>query len=228
MGWEREYEHFRDMGHTWGPGIDDVIELTEEETQIQEAEYQTFLQKLEKYRVPPREKYKIAGENLAKTLPSHRDIIYGKAPMGWREKHSKAKLDLCKQAAEDLGYSLKRAEEGCKKDGFFMIKVEQYGFLEGGGGNLHPFHAGGIKTLEDCLQLVSDFKAIGMDPTTYFGRDFHYHCSDTGRLRYELESWGKRNNIPLPVRKPALDKAIQRATGRWKDGSKPSLPEKER
>lgn len=228
MGWEKEYEHLRDRGHTWGPGIDDVIPLTEEERAAEEAQYQAFLQKLESYRVPPREKYRLAGESLAKTLPSHKDIIYGKAPMGWREEYSRKKLILCKEAAADLGYSLAGTEERQPREDLFAVKVEQYGYLPDRGGNIHPFYACDIASLEDCLQLVADFKAIGMSPTTFLGKTFHYHCGDTGELRNELESWGRRNNIPLPSSKIPLDKAIQNASERIETSHRNPTPDKER
>ena len=44
MSWISEYEHLRDKGHTWGPGIDDVHEPTEEEWAEFEAEQKAFEQ----------------------------------------------------------------------------------------------------------------------------------------------------------------------------------------
>lgn len=198
MGWEKEYEHWRDMGHTWGPGIDDVQNYSEEELAEMQQRQDVFQQKLSEYRVSPREKYLRAGKALKDSLPSHHDIIYGNAPFDWREKYSDERMKLCQEATESLGYRFGFMDHSLRSDGLFVVAADYYGWLPNRGGNIHRFAATGIGNLEDCLQLVADFVAIGQAVTTYFGKDFHYSCKDTGELRYELESWCKMFGIALP------------------------------
>ena len=214
MGWEREYEHWRDMGHTWGPGVDDTEAYTEEELAEIEKRHQAYLQKLESYRIPAREAFLQAGQALKRTLPDHKSIIYGTAPYRWREQYSDARLALCKNAAESLGYQLNLSDEAMKGEGLFAVTVEYYGWLPDRGGNLHRYAASGIRNLEDCLQLTADFAAIGMQVTTFFDKSFHYTCNDTGELRYELEHWCTSYGITLPQKaecspaKPSFEKQI--------------------
>lgn len=54
------------------------------------------------------------------------------------------------------------------------------------GGNIHKFFVSGIKNIEDCLQLVADFGAIGQRSTTWYGERFHFYTRDSGELRMEL------------------------------------------
>lgn len=207
MGWEREYEHWRDMGHTWGPGVDDVEEYTEEELAEIERSHQAYLQKLESYRVPAREEYLNAGKALKHALPDHKSIIHGTAPFHWREQYSNARLALCKEAAESLGYRFDLADNAMKGERLFAVTVNHYGWLPDRGGNLHRYAAFGIRDLEDCLQLTADFAAIGMQVTTFFDKSFHYTCNDTGELRNELEHWCASRGITLPNRaEPGLYK----------------------
>ncbi len=58
--------------------------------------------------------------------------------------------------------------------------------MDNRGGNLHKFFVCGIKCLNDCLQLVADFSAIGLTPATWYGKDFHCTLRHTGELYYEL------------------------------------------
>ena len=73
--WEKEYEHWRDRGRTWGPGIDDAVEPTEEEIARQKALRDAYRQKLEEYSVEPRKEFSDAGKELrAEPVPSSADI----------------------------------------------------------------------------------------------------------------------------------------------------------
>lgn len=216
MGWQREYEYWRDMGHTWGPGIDDKNELSEEEQAEEEKRYEAYLKKKEEYTVAPRNEFLEAGKEIQKTLPSHHDIIFGNAPLKWREDYSSQAMELCKKAAESLGYTFALAEGCIKKENHFAIGVDSYGWLPDRGGNIHKFIAYDITNLEDCLQLVADFAAIGREATTYFDNGFHYTTKNTGDLRIELERWSKSWNILLPLksvnRKPDFNDIISDAT----------------
>ncbi len=198
MGWEKEYEHWRDMGHTWGPGVDDTYEFSEEELAEREARQQAFQEKLESYRVPARREYILAGKELEKITPDSKDIIYGRASFHWREKLSDAEITLCKKAAESLGYQLVPMDSSVKQAQSFAVIVKRYGWLPDRGGNIHPYAVSGIKNLEDCLQLVADFSAIGQNVTTYYDKDFHYSCNDTGELRYMLERRCEYLGLELP------------------------------
>ena len=198
MRWEREYEHFRDMGHTWGPGIDDQAEYTEAERLEDQRSFEAYQKKLGEYRVAPRAVYLDAGKALKATLPDHKSIIYGTAPLYWREDYSEAQMDLCRQATESLGYRFLPRHETRWLPNKFAIQVQQYGFLPDVGGNIHHFRAVDVSNLQDCLQLTADFVAIGQHPTVFFDQAFHISCDDTGRLRMELENWSRSNNIPLP------------------------------
>ena len=199
MGWLREAEHMRDYGHTWGPGIDDYVEPTEKERLENEARYGVYEKELCVLRVSAREKYVKAGEALKAGLPSSHDITFGTAPYHWREDYSTAKMELCKQAAKELGYEFCEFHRYPKelKDEFF-IKVERYGFLPGKDGNIHHYVAKGIEDPMKCLQLVANFEAIGCSTTTYWlGKkrsSLDVFCSisqgDTGRLYKEMERWG--------------------------------------
>jgi len=199
MGWEREYERWRDMGHTWGPGIDDVREYTEEELALQQKEWTAYQEKLASHRVPPRLEYLQAGKNLEENLPPRKDRINGTVSYDWRSKHNDAQLALCRQAAESLGYSFGLFDRSTKHDQRFSVTMDYYGWLPDRGGNIHRYAATSILTIEDCLQLVADFSAIGKSVTTYFDKHFHYSCNDTGELHLELEGWCRREGITLPT-----------------------------
>ena len=73
---------------------------------------------------------------------------------------------------------------------------------------LQYYAASGIRDLEDHLQLVADFRAIGMHCTSYY-KDRHISLDDTGELRMEMEKWG----LELGSRKPSLSSQIQTASG---------------
>lgn len=217
MPWEKEYEHWRDMGHTWGPGVDDTIPLSPEEEEKQEREYAAFQQKLKDYSVPARREYAEAGKELEKSLPDRSDIIHGRAPFHWREDHSTKEIELCQKAAESLGYSLEPCSQYQNPGNTFSIKVERYGYLSERGGNIHPYVVSGVKNIEDCLQLVADFAAIGADPTTRYGKSFCYSTKNTGELRWELERrYGRREFTPdvSEHRKAPLDEQIRSAASR--------------
>lgn len=197
-GWEKEYERWRDMGHTWGPGVDDPLEYTEEERREEDRRFNAYQQKLESYRVTPRPDYLAAGLALKASLPDHKSITYGTAPFHWREDYSKAQIVLCREAAQTLGYSLCPRQGAFRTSGQFALQIEQYGFLPDRGGNIHPYIVSGITNLEDCLQLTADFIATGQHPTIFFDHSFLISCDDTGQLRMELENWSRSNHIPLP------------------------------
>ena len=207
MNWKKEAEHLRDYGHTWGPGHEkeDQLEWTEEELRAEEEAAERYRRQKEAGRVAPREKYAQAGEALKKTLPSHHDIICGQAPLNWREDYSDQKLALCKDAAGSLGYSF-GLRDGTEDRASLMVGVMGYGNVPGRGGNLHYYAASGIRDLEDHLQLVADFRAIGMHCTSYY-KDRHISLDDTGELRMEMEKWG----LDFGSRKPSLSSQIQTA-----------------
>lgn len=186
--WEKEYEHLRDRGRTWGPGIDDAVEPTEEEIARHKAQMDAYRQKLRAYSVEPRKEFVDAGETLrAEPVPSSADI----ALLAWQRKHNDAVLALCKSAAESLGYSLERGwvrnhKDANKERDLFSVSIEYCGWIPGEYGNLHQFFVCGIEDVEDCLQLVADFGAIGAYSTTWYGENFHYSTKNTGELRNEL------------------------------------------
>ena len=189
MNWEKEYEHLRDRGKTWGPGVDDVEEPTEEEIARQAAAMAAYRQKLEEYSVEPRKEFADAGKELrAEPVPSSAD---GGALLAWQRKYNDAVLALCKSAAEALGYSLERGgvrnhRDANKERDLFSVSIEYCGWISGEYGNLHKFFVCGIEDAEDCLQLVADFKAIGTTPTTWYGEHFHYTSGHSGEVRNEL------------------------------------------
>lgn len=90
-----------------------------------------------------------------------------------------------------MGYSLelgwpKDLKEQTKKIETFSVSIEYYGWLPDRGGNIHKFFVSGIEDIEDCLQLVADFDAIGQRSTTWYGERFHFCTRDSGELRMEL------------------------------------------
>lgn len=212
MGWEKEYEHLRDRGRTWGPGIDDAIEPSEEEIARHQAQMNAYRQKLKAYSVEPRKEFADAGETLrAEPAPSSTDAG---ALIAWQRKYNDAALALCKSAAKSLGYSLEpgwpkdiRAET--KRKETFAVSIEYYGLLPGRGGNIHKFFVSGIEDVEDCLQLVADFGAAGQRSTTWYGENFHYSTRDTGELRNELI-----RRFGVGERSASLDETIDNATER--------------
>lgn len=216
MRWEREYERWRDMGHTWGPGVDDVQEYSEAELAELQKEQEAFQKLLASYRVAPRQEYLQAGKELTASLPARRDRIYGTVSYNWRQKYNDARLSLCRQAAESLGYSFGLFDRSATQERHFSVATDYYGWLPNRSGNIHSFAAFGITNMEDCLQLAADFAAIGAHVTTYFDKHFHYCCNDTGMLRYELEHWCSREGRPLPTKdsclvKPALESQVTTA-----------------
>lgn len=202
MAWECEYERWRDMGHTWGPGVDDLIEFTAEELAEQQKSQEAFQNKLASYRVAPRQEFLLAGKELEASLPPRKDRICGTVTYDWRKQYNDEALVLCRRAAETLGISFDLMSHTSKQDNTFTVTVDYYGWLAGRSGNVHRYAASGIQTLEDCLQIASDFAAIGKSVTTYFGKAFHYSCNDTGELWNELASWAQRNGRSLPRRQP--------------------------
>ena len=202
MGWEKDYEYWRDKGHTWGAGVDDIRPLTEKERAEEEASQRAYEEKVKAYTVVARKEYVEIGVELEKSLPPRKDIVYGNAPLNWREEHSKKKLDFCEQAAKSLGYSFGLFGNESKEEGCFAVAVDFYGYIPDRGGNIHRYAVAGIKSLEDCLQLVADFSAIGNSPTTYYGAKFHYSTRNTAELRMELERWGV-------LAKPSLETQIK-------------------
>ena len=190
MGWIKEAEQMRDYGHTWGPGIDDVQEPTEEERAENEARWNSYTEKLNKVRVLPREEFRLAGALLKKDLPSGHDVIFGNAPYKWREKYSEDRIKLCKEAAKSLDMVLelrpKRTEE--VKNNFF-ITVECVSFLPDSYGQLISFGVVNVESYKKCLQLVADFAAIGFESTVHY-KDFHISSRDSAQIYLEMERWG--------------------------------------
>ncbi len=146
-----------------------------------------YRQKLRAYSVEPRKEFADAGEALKKeAAPSSVDAG---ALLAWQRKQNDEALALCKSAAKSLGYSL---ELGWPEDfrektkDAFSVSIEYHGWLPGRGGNIHKFFVCGIEDVEDCLQLVADFGAIGHRSTTWYGERFHFYTRDTGELRMEL------------------------------------------
>jgi hypothetical protein len=189
VGWEEEYEHWRDKGRTWGPGIDGAEEPTVEEIARRQAQLDEYRQKLSAYSVKPRKEYADAGKALREDpAPSSVD---GGALLAWQKKYNDSALELCKSAAKSLGYSLelgwpKDLREQTKKKETFSVSIEYYGLLPNRGGNIHKFFVSGIEDIEDCLQLVADFGALGQRSTTWYGERFHFYTKDSGELRMEL------------------------------------------
>lgn len=188
MGWEKEYEHWRDMGHTWGPGIDDYEEPTEEEVLEYQAECAAYEKELKIIRVQPRQKWVDKGADLEAEIPKLKELSKHSSPYNWRERLSAAKIQACKEAAEELGYSF-GVQNGAEDKDKFLVKVEFYGDMPGRGGNIHPFLASGIDNPNDCLQLVADFHAIGKHTTTFY-KGYHISEDNTARLLKEMERWG--------------------------------------
>ena len=183
MNWEKDAEHMHDYGHTWGPGIDDYVEPTEEEQLASSASFEAYKKELEVLRVDARETYAETGKKFNEWVDE-----YSKKAGDWREEYSKKQMDACQKAAEELGYSF-GLRDGNEDRNKFIISVEYYGFLSGRGGNIHHFAASGIDNPEKCLQLVADFKAIGCRTTTFY-QDYFCSIDDTARLRKEMETWG--------------------------------------
>lgn len=183
MNWEKDAEHMRDYGHTWGPGIDDYVEPTEEEQLASSASFEAYKKELAVLRVNARETYAEIGKKLKVWIDE-----YSKEAGDWREEYSKKKMEACRNATEELGYCFGLRDGKEDKDKFF-ISVEYYGFLPGRGENIHHFAASGIDNPEKCLQLVADFKAIGCRTTTFY-QDYFCSIDDTARLRKEMEGWG--------------------------------------
>lgn len=183
MNWEKEYEHLRDRGKTWGPGVDDVEEPSEEEIARQDALMVAYREKLKAYSVEPRKEFVEAGKELKASIPGQYDY--------WREDYHKKKISLCQDACKSLGYSMelgwvRNHLDANLERNTFSISVEYYGWLPDRGGNIHKFFVCGIDDVEDCLQLVADFSAIGATPTTWYGENFHYTSGNTGEVRNEL------------------------------------------
>lgn len=222
MSWEKDYEHWRDRGRTWGPGIDDAEEPTEEEIARHQARMDAYRQKLRAYSVKPRKEFAEAGEALrAEPAPSSVD---GGALLAWQRKYNDAALALCKSAAKSLGYSLelgwpKDLREQTKRKDTFSVSIEYHGWLPDRGGNIHKFFVCGIKDVEDCLQLVADFGASGQRSTTWYGEHFHYYTRDTGELRNELIM---RFKIGEP-KCSSLDDTLAEATERSKESNNSGL-----
>lgn len=207
MNWEKEYEHLRDMGHTWGPGIDDAVPYTEEELEKQRAQYAAYQQLLRDYSVPARQEFVMAGKELEDYLASQTDHTTGWIGYNLQETHSKKQIELCRKAAESLGYTLDLHGK-CREVGkTFSITADYYGYLPGEYGNIHQYVVSGVKSLEDCLQLVADFAAVGIRPTTFYGEHFNYSTTHTGELRMEL-----MRRYPSDFAKPSLDARIQSAS----------------
>lgn len=213
MSWEKEYEHLRDRGKTWGPGVDDVEEPSAEMIARRKASREAYLQKLKTYSVEPRKEFADAGKALKEeAAPSSVDAG---ALLAWQRKYNDATLALCKSAAKSLGYSLelgwpKELREQTKNSETFSVSIEYHGWLPGKGGNIHKFFVCGIKDVEDCLQLVADFGAVGQWSTTWYGENFRYSTRNTGELRNELI---RRFGIGEPVA-PSLEETISEATKR--------------
>lgn len=225
--WLKEAEHLRDRGRTWGPGVDDVVELTPEEEKRQADLMAAYRQKLKDYSVTPRKVFADAGEALrSDPSPSSSD---GYALISWQQKHSDANLALCKSAAESLGYSLNlgwvkdHADANRERD-LFSVSIDYYGYLPDRGGNIHRFFVCGIEDVEDCLQLVADFAAIGAQPTTWYGGNFHYSSGHTGELRNELI---RRYNIGKPAEETPLDDRLEDAKERAVEGKQGEKEERE-
>lgn len=217
MGWKQDYERWRDMGHTWGPGIDDVIPYTEEELRDIQQREEAHQRKLEAYRVPPREKYLRAGQQLKSQLPDRKSRIHGTVGYDWRTQYNDQKLALCRDAALSLGYSFGLLSDIGKTEHGFTVTVDYYGWLPDRGGNIHRYAATGIYSLSDCLQLVSDFASSGAAVTTYYDKSFHYSCNDTGEVRIVLEHFADTQGITLPAqsreeRKPSLTQQVLSAS----------------
>ena len=202
MGWEKEYEHWRDYGHTWGPGIDDIddhSEPTPEELK-KIKEYEDLKKSLT---VKPRDEVRIVAKNLEKLVPK-----IGELSLNWRETYSNEKLYQAKKIAQSLGYELKLQDWSARDENKFMVKIEYYGYIPDKGGNLYNFTVANINSIQDCLQLVADFSELGYWPTTWY-KDNHITLCNTGELRLEMKNWG----FPLEEhKKSSIDERILAAS----------------
>lgn len=222
MGWEKEYEHWRDYGHTWGPGIDDRREPTEEEIEANNAWWREYEAKKDRIRVAPREEYVLAKKKLDEMSPSSEDIIRGKAPYGYERKCSEQFINYCRQAVESMGYELvKGYPYGTRDRDKFSVSVECSGFEPGDHGRIIKYSVNNIPTKEDCLQLFADFTALGDWPTVYH-KDYIINLPDSAELRLEMERWGYPIDEPSPAKEvPIADRNEN------KDDKEQNKPERE-
>ncbi len=100
MSWEQEYEHLRDKGKTWGPGIDDAVEPTDKELIDRRVKREAYRKKLDDAAIAPREEFVVAGEEL-KNRYSTDEIFRSSSLM---KEFCGAQMELCKKACELLGY----------------------------------------------------------------------------------------------------------------------------
>lgn len=189
MGWENDYEHWRDKGHTWGPGIDDYEEPTEEERLETLKMMQNYEKELEKLRVNPREEFVLKGKEL--------DRLWDEIRYPAKYPDSGTTLDdvrsvtfnACKDAAESLGYSFSLRDREKENPNTITVAVEFIGTIPERAGNLHQYTVSGIENPNDALQLVEDFFVLGRNSITYYKN--HFICmDDSGMLRKEMENWG--------------------------------------
>lgn len=203
MGWEKEYEHMRDYGHTWGPGLDGDSEPSEAEVSKAAARRQAYEEKRAKLRVVPSDAALKAGKKLE-------EMVSGFSSNGGAnsllQRHFQEQLNYAKSIAKDLGYDLVYCSLKDRDRDKFTVSVEFHGYVPGEGGGIHRFSVVDIDNIKDCLQLVEDFSELGYWSTTWH-KDYHITLKDSGDLRLEMVRWG----FPLEDVPPSIDEQITRA-----------------
>lgn len=194
MGWEKEYEHMRDYGHTWGPGLDGDSEPSEAEVSNAAARRQAYKEKRAKLRVKPCNAAVKAGIKLEEMFSGSSANFYDKLHL-----HSQEQLSYAKKIAKDLGYELCCCSLKDRDREKFTVSIEFHGRVSGEAGSIHRFSVVDIDNVRDCLQLVEDFSELGYWSTTWH-KDYHITLKDSGDLRLEMVRWGfPLDNTPLGI-----------------------------
>lgn len=208
MGWEKEYEHMRDYGHTWGPGLEDDSESSEAKVSETAARRQAYEEKRANLRVKPSDAAVQAGKDLDEMLSGFSGFSTngGADSYNLLQMHSQEQLNYAKKIARDLGYDLLCCSLKDRDRDGFTVSVEFHGHVPGEGGGIHRFSVVDIDNIKDCLQLVEDFSKLGYWSTTWH-KDYHITLKDSGDLRIEMERWG----FPLDNGPQSIDEQISNA-----------------
>lgn len=199
MGWEKEYEHMRDYGHTWGPGLEGDSEPSETEVSEAAARRQAFEEKRAKLRVEPSDVAVQGRKELDERFSG--SSVYEEA-----RAYNQEQLNYAKKVAQGLGYDLGCCSLRDRDRDKFTVSVEFHGQVSGEVGSIHRFSVVDIDNIKDCLQLVEDFSELGYWSTTWH-KDYHICLKDSGDLRLEMVRWG----FPLDNIRSNLDEQINRA-----------------
>lgn len=205
MGWEKEYEHMRDYGHTWGPGLDSDSEPSETVASEAAVRRQAYEEKRARLRVEPSDAAMEAGKALAETVSGF-SANGGADSYNLLQRHSQEQLTYAKRIAKDLGYDLVCCSLKGRDRDKFTVSVEFHGYVPGEGGGIHRFSVVDINNIKDCLQLVEDFSELGYWSTTWH-KDYHITVKDSGDLRLEMVRWG----FPFDNGPQSIDEQISNA-----------------